>query len=115
MKLYKEQSKILKTNSNPMLDKEKISKFKKAVGNLKIKSIIVNFEDRGVNSIFDGYCNQQELDKLSSVALKDGSFMSFRTRVISSNQAMFLMSHSMLLRGDNIRRIEFADFWVSFR
>ena len=81
MKLYKEQALVQRTNSNPMLNKEKISKFKKAVKRLQITSIIVNFEDRGIGSIFDGYCNQDELKRLSSIALEDGSLSSFRTRV----------------------------------
>ena len=82
MKLYKEQAHILKINSNPMPDKEKISKFRKAMGNLKIRDTIKHNIDRGEGSLFDGYCTQEELNRLCQVAFEDCSLQSVRTRVI---------------------------------
>ena len=111
-KLYKEQAYIQKRNSHPPPDTKKQSRFRKALLNSQKQSMIDYHLDPGVNTVMDGYCTQKKLSELCSIGMKDGTIVSMRNRVLVVHQAMFLTSHAMLLRGDNVRRIEFADFWV---
>jgi hypothetical protein len=38
--------------------------------------------DRGINTIIDGYCTQEELERICALGLLDGSIEAMRTRVL---------------------------------
>ncbi|ORX62307.1 hypothetical protein DM01DRAFT_1279513, partial [Hesseltinella vesiculosa] len=61
-----------------------------------------NFEDRGVNGPHDGY-TVEELVKASKYYFELGSGEAICDRM------MFLMQHTMLLRGQTTRALELAD------
>ena len=80
-KLYKYQRDEFKQNSHEQPNTEKQGKFKKAMSKLKKTVMVENHLDRGEGSLFDGYCTQKELNSICTVAFRDTSLQSLRTRV----------------------------------
>lgn len=61
-----------------------------------------NYTDRGIGSLLDGYQSTSQFVDIS---------MKFLERHDIRGRAMFLLSHYGLLRGENIRGLEFADMF----
>lgn len=82
VKLHYEQAFIEKTNTHPVPSKTVITDFKNSLKDLLKKNMIHANKDRGIGSIFDGYCSQNELNSICRVAFEEESICSFRTRVL---------------------------------
>lgn len=83
MKLYKEQAFTLKTNSHPVPNKDKQSKFRDTMLRMRKVEMIKHHMDRGAGSLLDGYSTQKELNALCKIAFEDTSLQSFRARVMA--------------------------------
>jgi len=62
-----------------------------------------NFHDRGIGTFADGYLSSEELATISNEFFKSGVFVGLRDR------CAFLLAHYAMVRGENIRNLEFAD------
>lgn len=68
---------------------------------------IENFDDRGVGTLLDGYSTWSDLGKIiaSGFRLKN-SLKGLR------NSAAFALSHVLLLRGDNVRKLDLSNLFA---
>ncbi len=62
-----------------------------------------NYEDRGIGTLQDGYSSCTELKQISNSFFINGEYR---------DQCMFLLSHFCLMRGESVRRIEWADLFL---
>jgi hypothetical protein len=62
-----------------------------------------NFHDRGIGTFADGYLSAEELSTISNEFLKSSVSVGIRDR------CAFLLAHYAMIRGENIRNLEFAD------
>jgi hypothetical protein len=62
-----------------------------------------NFHDRGIGTFADGYLSLEELSTISNEFFKNGFSVGIRDR------CSFLLAHYAMIRGENIRNLEFAD------
>ena len=62
-----------------------------------------NFHDRGVGTFADGYMSTEELAMISNEFFNNSASVGIRDR------CAFLLAHFAMVRGENIRHLEFAD------
>lgn len=60
--------------------------------------------DRGANTLFDGYTTDKELESILTAFIETNN-----SPAGVRNAAMWALSHSGMLRGDNVRALELAD------
>src|SRR5690242_11851914 len=65
-----------------------------------------NFHDRGIGTFADGYLSSEELSTISNEFLSSSVSIGFRDR------CAFLLAHYAIIRGENIRNLEFADLLI---
>jgi hypothetical protein len=64
-----------------------------------------NYVDRGIGTIQDGFSGSEQIERLSDNFFSKGTTISLRNRMA------FLLSHSMVLRGESIRMAQFPDLF----
>jgi hypothetical protein len=100
--LYKKQV-SLNQNSNPHpKDTPALKTLFNTLKNKESERRRKNFEDRGIGTLQDGYSSISELKQISNSFFINGEYR---------DQLMFLLSHFCLMRGESVRRIEWADLF----
>ena len=100
---YQKESKV---NSNDDPYTSEVKKLRAEVLSTTSVRRRLNYEDRGQDTFLDGY---NEETQLRNVLFYYWEHSKLETGL--RNNLCFLISHSTLLRGDNIRRLELADLF----
>ncbi|OWY95705.1 hypothetical protein PHMEG_00034222, partial [Phytophthora megakarya] len=99
--LYNQQV-TLRTNSNAHPRTTAVKQLIKNVQAQNTETKKKNYEDRGIGSLLDGYSSAEQFQQICDA---------FFTLDDLRGRAAFLLSHFGLLRGENIRDLEFADMF----
>ena len=90
-------------NSNPNPRGDLVKEYIRSPSSQENNRKRANFHDRGIGTFADGYLNLEELSKISNEFFKSGCSVGIRDRCV------FLLAHYAIIRGENIRNLEFAD------
>jgi hypothetical protein len=90
-------------NSNPNPRGALIKEYIKSLSSQENNRRRANYHDRGIGTFADGYLNLTELSLISNDFFNNGCAVGIRDR------CAFLLAHYAMIRGENIRNLEFAD------
>jgi len=94
---------LFQMNSNPNPHGALVKEYIRSLSsqeNIRRRS---NYHDRGIGTFADGYLNLEELSMICNEFFNSGISVGIRDR------AAFLLAHYAMIRGENIRSLEFAD------